>query len=144
MGLSRAVAAEVAQETFLRAWRSISGQYEPEQAQFSTWLFSIARNIALNELTRASRKRETVNEHAEANAVCQQSLPIDQVNREQSGERLRLALARLPLGDRTALALVYVQELSIAEIASAGEHYGRRPQNPSASCQDAIAQMAGG
>jgi RNA polymerase sigma-70 factor (ECF subfamily) len=117
MGLSRAVAAEVAQETFLRAWRHL-GQYEPEQAQFSTWLFSIARNIALNELTRASRKRETVNEHAEANAVCQQSLPIDQVNREQSGERLRLALARLPLGDRTALALVYVQELSIAEIAA--------------------------
>lgn len=117
MGLSRAVAAEIAQETFVRAWRHL-GQYEPEQAQFSTWLFSIARNIALNELTRASGKHETAREHAGANAVCQQSLPIDQVDREQSGERLRLALTRLPLIDRTALALVYVQELTIAEVAA--------------------------
>lgn len=58
MGLSRAVAAEIAQETFVRAWRHLE-QFEPEQAQFSTWLFSIARNIALNELTRASGKHET-------------------------------------------------------------------------------------
>jgi signal peptidase I len=57
MGLTPAVAAEIAQETFVRAWRNL-GQYDPARAEFSTWLFSIARNIALNELTKASRKRE--------------------------------------------------------------------------------------
>jgi len=40
------VAVEIAQETFLRAWRNL-GQYQTGRAEFSTWLFSIARNLAL-------------------------------------------------------------------------------------------------
>ena len=116
MGLNRDVAAEIAQETFVRAWTNI-GQYQDGRAEFSTWLFSIARNLALNELTRASTKYELTTDSAAATAVCKEPGLIDQVEQEQSNARLRQALSRLPLADRTALALVYVRELPLAEIA---------------------------
>ena len=117
MGLTPAVAADIAQETFVRAWINL-GQYDVGQAEFSTWLFSIARNLALNELTRASSKSEAAMESALDTAMCAQPGPIDQVAQAQSDVRVHQALNRLPLADRTALALVYVKELPLAEIAA--------------------------
>ena len=55
MGLNAARAEEVAQESFLRAWQNLPS-YRSEQAQFSTWLFTIARRLALNELTRSQHR----------------------------------------------------------------------------------------
>jgi len=45
----RAVAEEVAQETFLRAWRH-AGAYDPRRGGVATWLLSIARNLAIDRL----------------------------------------------------------------------------------------------
>lgn len=117
MGMSRAVAAEIAQETFLRAWMHI-GQYQIDRAEFSTWLFSIARNVVLNELTRAAGRKGTTMGSAAVTAVSTHPGLIDQFAQEQSNERLRAALNRLPLADRTTLALAYVQELPLADIAA--------------------------
>ena len=117
MGLTEAVAAETAQETFIRAWRNLA-QYDPERAEFSTWLFSIARNIALNELTRAASRYEVRTGSATVNVVFEGLPPLDQTEQEQSGGQLRRLLARLPLADRTALALTYVKELKIADVAA--------------------------
>ena len=57
MGLSQDLAEEIAQETFLRAWRNL-GQYDPRRGQFSTWLYTIAKNLTLNELSHAVHERE--------------------------------------------------------------------------------------
>jgi RNA polymerase sigma-70 factor (ECF subfamily) len=116
MGLTHAVAAEIAQETFVRAWRNL-GQYQSDRAEFSTWLFSIARNLALNELTRMPVSRQSLVENAVANVVSALPTPVDEIAQQQSSTRLQLALSRLPLADRTALALVYVQELQLADVA---------------------------
>lgn len=116
MGLTQAVAAEIAQETFVRAWRNL-GQYQSDRAEFSTWLFSIARNLALNELTRMPVSRQSLVENAVANVVSALPTPVDEIAQQQSSTRLHLALSRLPLADRTALALVYVQELQLADVA---------------------------
>ena len=59
MGLTQAQAEDLAQETFLRAWQALA-QYDPQQAAFSTWLFTIAHRLALNELARAANKHEVV------------------------------------------------------------------------------------
>jgi RNA polymerase sigma-70 factor (ECF subfamily) len=117
MGLTQAVAAEIAQETFVRAWRNL-GQYQCDRAGFSTWLFSIARNMALNELTRMSISRESLMDSAAANAVYARPAPVDEIIQQQSNARLHLAFSKLPLADRTALALVYVQDLQLADIAA--------------------------
>jgi RNA polymerase sigma-70 factor (ECF subfamily) len=51
-----AEAEDVAQQVFVRVWRS-AGRYEPT-AKFTTWLFTILRNLVFNELRR--RKRHPV------------------------------------------------------------------------------------
>lgn len=49
-------AHDVAQQVFVRVWRS-APRYEPS-AKFTTWLFTIMRNLVFNEMRRRSRKRE--------------------------------------------------------------------------------------
>jgi RNA polymerase sigma-70 factor (ECF subfamily) len=71
----------------------------------------------LNELTRASSRREAP-DHVTAAAVDTMPLPVDRMAAEQSVARLRAALNRLPIADRTALALVYVRELPLSEVAA--------------------------
>jgi RNA polymerase sigma-70 factor (ECF subfamily) len=116
LGIPKAVAVEIAQETFLRAWRNL-GQYQTGRAEFSTWLFSIARNLALNEMTRASNRDEAAAQDAGAMAGCTSSEPLNQLVQTQMNIKLQNALLRLPLPERTTLALAYVRELSLAEIA---------------------------
>jgi RNA polymerase sigma-70 factor (ECF subfamily) len=117
MGMTAAVAAEIAQETFLRAWKNIA-QYQPGRADFSTWLFAIARNLALNELTRAASRHQGPLEHALVITPSSGPTPGEQVERQQSAARVRDALNRLSLEDRTTLALAYVQELPLGAIAA--------------------------
>ena len=52
-----ALADDATQETFVRAFRFLT-RYRGD-SKFSTWLFSIARNCALDELRRAGRRRKT-------------------------------------------------------------------------------------
>lgn len=49
-------AHDVAQQVFVRVWRS-APRYQPS-AKFTTWLFTITRNLVFNELRRRGRKRE--------------------------------------------------------------------------------------
>ncbi|MEO8352998.1 MAG: sigma-70 family RNA polymerase sigma factor [Chthoniobacteraceae bacterium] len=48
-------AEDVSQQVFIRVWKS-AGRYEPT-AKFTTWLFTIARNLVFNELRRRKRHR---------------------------------------------------------------------------------------
>src|ERR1700729_4513938 len=52
---NQAVAEELAQEVFLRVYRS-RGSYEPT-AKFTTWLFRIATHLALNSLRDGKNRR---------------------------------------------------------------------------------------
>lgn len=45
----RGAAEEIAQETFLRAWRH-AGAYDPRRGRVATWLLAIARNLAIDRL----------------------------------------------------------------------------------------------
>jgi RNA polymerase sigma-70 factor (ECF subfamily) len=45
----RAVAEEIAQETFLRAWKH-GAAYDARRGQVATWLLAIARNLAIDRL----------------------------------------------------------------------------------------------
>src|SRR6185436_14501479 len=64
------LAEDIAQETFLKAYKSIR-TFEGKHAAFSTWLFAIARNGCLDVLRRNKWKAEEIDEehpafHAEA------------------------------------------------------------------------------
>jgi RNA polymerase sigma-70 factor, ECF subfamily len=49
-------AHDVSQQVFLRVWKS-APRYEPT-AKFTTWLFTIMRNLVFNEMRRRSRRKE--------------------------------------------------------------------------------------
>jgi RNA polymerase sigma-70 factor, ECF subfamily len=115
MGLGRAHAEEIAQEAFLRAWTNLHC-FDAERAQFGTWLFTIARNLAYNALQNSTRQYEIQDAEAPEQA-CQQPGPAQTLERAQQHAQLQSALRQLPLADRSALALVYVHELALADVA---------------------------
>lgn len=116
MGLRQGQAEEVAQETFLRAWQRL-GDYDQARAAFSTWLFTIARNLAINELTRASSSHEQTFGEDMPEMACERGQPAQEVMNRQLRLQVQQALRMLPYDDRSALALAYYEELDMASIA---------------------------
>ena len=116
MGLRRAVIEELAQETFVRAWTHL-GDFEPARSAFSTWLFAIGRNLALNEIGRAGHRLEVASEGDVEIAACDDT-PAAALESKRSRARIHAALGRLAPAQRSVLALSYLSELSIAEVAA--------------------------
>jgi RNA polymerase sigma-70 factor (ECF subfamily) len=119
-GLEQAAAEELAQEAFLRAFRNLAG-YDAAKAKFSSWLFTIAKHLAINERARGSRSAL----HADV-ADMNETLPTGDsptgahaaIEAKERGARVRRALSRLPENLRNALVLAYVKELSMDDIAN--------------------------
>jgi len=119
MGLSQAVAEEIAQETFIRAWQARE-QFDPERAQISTWLFTIARRLAINELQRVAHRHERASKHDGSDGDYpdeKQAQPSAQLEQSQLQRRLYQALQALHPDDRSLLALAYLKELEYSAIA---------------------------
>ena len=115
LGMSQAQAEDIAQETFLRAWTHLNS-YQPERAQFVTWLFTIARNLAYNALQKEPHQHEML-DTVIPEPASEQPDPAQVMESAQQHARLHSALRQLPLPDRSALALVYVHELGLADVA---------------------------
>src|SRR5262249_19963420 len=114
-----ATAEELVQEAFVRVHRA-RDQYRPE-ARFSTWLFTIATNLAWNELRRPRRRLPHDSVDAErAVAVAAPGAPVDElVHARRISAEVELALAALPERQRAALWLAAVEGQSYAEVAAA-------------------------
>jgi RNA polymerase sigma-70 factor (ECF subfamily) len=118
MGLRQAEAEELAQDTFVRAWQHLP-RYDAAQGAFSTWLFTIARRLALNALDRADHQRLHTG-HAAADddgTACDAPGPAQALQSRQERAALLTALRRLSPDDRSVLALAYVHELTLADVA---------------------------
>lgn len=114
-------AADVAQQVFIQAWRSL-GRFEG-RSSFATWLFRIAHNAVVDALRvrRAvlSLERLPTDEHpADASG------PEEQTIRREDADRLSRALGRLDAEKRALLMLRFAGQLSVAEIAVV---VGKRP-----------------
>jgi len=108
-------ADDIAQETLLRAWRRI-GSYDPRWA-FSTWLFAIARRTWLNHVRSTRRRR--AREHAAATTPVSAHEPAAAALATERATRLwDVAAAELSEPEFSAIWLRYVEDRSIAEIAS--------------------------
>lgn len=116
-----ASAEELVQEVFLRVHRA-RDRYRPD-ARFSTWLYRIGTNLALNELRRP--RLRAVHESADdperpelAGAVPD---PDEVVDARRRGLAVERELRALPERQRAALLLSAVEGLSYAEVAGALE-----------------------
>jgi RNA polymerase sigma-70 factor (ECF subfamily) len=117
-------AEDLAQNVFLQVYKS-RARYE-RTAKFSTWLFTIARNLCLNEIRRRSRHpAESLEEtHAEHDDLPSRQyedkkvlLATDNVLHGELADKIEEALADLPELQRSAILLCRQDELSYEEIA---------------------------
>jgi RNA polymerase sigma-70 factor (ECF subfamily) len=123
---NREEAEDLAQEVFLRIYRNRL-KYSPT-AKFSTWLFTIANNLALNVLRSRQRKPTVplpVQESGplgprpqEQLAVAQAPTPAHGLKQRELAEVIRRALDTLNDRQRMAVVLNKFEEMNYAEIAS--------------------------
>ena len=112
-------AADAAQEAFLAAWKGLPN-FRGE-AGFSTWLYRLTSNAAIDHLRRTKRQRTEASLDDESLRLdAADDAPSPQTQAE--GEELRAAvlsgLAQLSDDHRQALTLRELQELSYEEIAA--------------------------
>ena len=116
MGLDTAMAEDIAQETFLRVWRH-AGQYNARLGSLTTWIFAIARNVALTGLSLSWRRAETPVCSETLEIASDAPLPDEQLVTLQRERQLHAALACLSASDRSLLSSSYIDELDMAAIA---------------------------
>ncbi len=117
----RAVAEELAQEVFLRVYRS-RASYEPA-AKFTTWLFRIATRLALNALRdgKYDRRRESLDDQEAGIPV--RHMSDTKPNAEQTLvfearlAEVRRAVAALPDKQRAAVLMHKYEEMEYSQIA---------------------------
>ena len=119
----RTKAKDLAQEVFIQVWRA-ANRYEPK-AKFTTWIYSIAVNLCLNDLRSIKGKKlvQLEIEEEERNSTVYEThsgssqSPEDHVRAEERSRQVSEALQNLPENQRIAMILKRYDNLSYDEIA---------------------------
>ncbi|MBM3847571.1 MAG: sigma-70 family RNA polymerase sigma factor [Verrucomicrobia bacterium] len=118
-------AEDLAQQTFVQVWKS-AARYQTA-AKFTTWLFSIARNLCLNEIRRRSRHPADSLDASEQDSEDAPRFQLPDPRAEEGSvttsrselfDLVEQAIRELPENQRTALLLCREEEMSYEEIAS--------------------------
>ncbi len=121
MVVNRAIAEELAQDVFVRIYRSRQ-TYEPT-AKFSTWLYRITTNVALNHFRDEKRTQNQVS------LDVQDSIPVrreaqdraqlieDRLVGEVVARQIRHAIRALPPKQRAAVIMHKYDEMDYSQIA---------------------------
>ncbi|GAF65210.1 RNA polymerase sigma factor SigW [Alkalihalobacillus trypoxylicola] len=115
-------AQDVAQEAFLRSYMNID-QFDINR-KFSTWIFRIATNVAIDRL-RKKKPDYYLQEEVkgsdgltlESQIAADEELPEDQVVKLEMQEWIQDEINRLPPKYRTVVILKYMEDLSLKEIS---------------------------
>jgi len=118
---NQAVAEELAQEVFLRVYRS-RGTYEPT-AKFTTWLFRIATHLALNWIRDGKNEKlhESLDQELEGvpRQVADQNPTVEQAMLYEARlAEVRRAIEMLPAKQRAAVLMHKYEEMEYSQIAS--------------------------
>jgi RNA polymerase sigma-70 factor (ECF subfamily) len=116
-------AEDLSQNVFVQVYKS-ADRYKVS-AKFSTWLFTIVRNLCLNEIRRRSRhpadSLEAATAEREGSAPVQFEdrkavIPNDSAIESELAAKIEAALAELPENQRTAILLCRDQDMSYEDI----------------------------
>jgi RNA polymerase sigma-70 factor (ECF subfamily) len=113
------LAEDIAQEVFLRIWRRPE-HYLPERGRFVTWLLSVARNGAVDQIRTRGRRRR----HETASEDSVRELPADEgrdpallAQLADERQKVRQALSSLPPEQRRVIEMAYYGGYTQQEIA---------------------------
>lgn len=104
---------DLAQESFLQAWRSIH-KFEG-RSSFYTWLYRLAVNLAIDSLRRKGRRLEVELDDA---IPCSLPGPCASYRRTEIRQHINAALAQLSPEHRVAIVLKEIEDLPYQEIAN--------------------------
>jgi RNA polymerase sigma-70 factor, ECF subfamily len=122
MVVNRAIAEELAQDVFIRVYRS-RRTYEPT-AKFSTWLYRITTNVALNHFRDERRTHRHISLDVQDAAQIRREaqdhalLVEDRMVREVTAAQIRRAIRSLPAKQRAAVIMHKYDELEYSQIAA--------------------------
>ena len=105
---STAPAEDITQEVFLRLWLR-AADFDPRKARLTTWLHRMAHNLAIDHLRKTQRESPLSDTEDRREA--------SELDNDEDGHEVRVALLALPERQRSALALTYYQDLSNREVA---------------------------
>lgn len=119
---SKEEAQDIAQEAFVRAYTNLSTF--DQKRKFSTWIFRIATNLCID---RIRKKKPDYSLDAQvpgtdgldmySQIAAADDLPEEEVQRMETQERVQYEVGRLPEKYRAVIALRYMEELPLQEIA---------------------------
>lgn len=120
---NRQIAEDLSQDVFMKVYKS-AWRYRP-QSRFQTWLYTIAKNVCLNELRR---KRNLMVSFDETNPSGENepsgkiadpgSNPGTALLQKEKAALIRTAIADLPENQRIAVILKRYDKFSYAQIAA--------------------------
>lgn len=115
-------AEDIAQEVFVRTYQTIrKSGIRRQQAEFSTWLFQVARHAAIDWLRRRRRQKteslDALEENGASAAISTRTADCEMALKEV-GEQIALAVGRLPEDQQTAFVLAEYLDKPQAEIAA--------------------------
>lgn len=115
LGASDALAEDLVQETFLSVWRK-AGLFSSQRGAASTWIFTIARNLRIDQLRRQSNKPyEDLSKIELASDAPTGSFLAEQ---HQVIDRVTIALGALSAEQQEVVRLSFIHDLPHAEIAT--------------------------
>ena len=122
-GIGREASEDLTQEVFIRVYQC-AATYKA-QAKFLTWLFTIARNISLNELRRLRKKTVSLDEPVTEDGSLLSEVvedkkiqaPGNALMEEERSVSILKAIHELPENQKTAVILRRYEDLSYDEIA---------------------------
>jgi RNA polymerase sigma-70 factor, ECF subfamily len=126
---NQALAEDVLQETFWRVWQS-AATYQSQRGSFTSWLYRIARNLAIDVHRRRRVRPQTISETVDANPILDEIPDPDMDVPEQAqsnfqAQQVRNALTSLPREQRQVIEMAYFSGMTRQEIAEAtGEALG--------------------
>jgi RNA polymerase sigma-70 factor (ECF subfamily) len=107
-------ASDFTQEVFLKAYRSLSG-FEG-RSRFSTWLYKIAYNTAINEVNRRKEYHSLSEEDTADLPIISGDTPERTVLRNAAKEAVQAAIKELPERFRVCVDLFFFYDRSFKEI----------------------------
>ena len=115
------ISEDLVQDTMIKMYQK--KHYYKEVAKFSTWLYTIAKNLAYTELRKKKQRKTTILSHISKDEK-PYDIPSDHPGTHQEIESeitikiIRIAIDQLTENFRTVILLRDVQELSYEDISS--------------------------
>ena len=113
---NREEAEEVAQDTFIKVFKSLS-QFKGD-SKFSTWIYKVTYNTCLDRLKKQKREQQVVSiDEFNTNQIKSIDNALDKMENEEREKAIQDCINLLPSDDAFLLTLFYFEEQSLEEIS---------------------------